>query len=387
MDIEQAKEILQRYREGNSSLSENELMEKWYTQLVATGRLQWTEDEKELMQQIVEARILNEINGSEVNKSEIKLKRTVSLLPHFHWWAAASIIFLLGVAGYFIVYKKTKSQLAKIEFEDIKAPRATKATITLANGQKVYLDSAGSGALAVQGSIKLVMLPGGEIAYRQNREKGSGQIQYNTLSNPRGSRVINMVLADGSKVWLNAASSLTYPVSFHSHERKVSVTGEAYFEVFHDASKPFIVNNGSTNIKVLGTHFNVNAFEDNDNDIKVALLEGSVKINNGHASGLLKPGQEASVSNEIKIEDDIDMDKVMAWKNGYFGFDNASLQSVLKQISRWYDVDVIYAGSNQSRSFVGELQRDLNLSEILKILERNKVKFSLEGKRLIVMPD
>jgi ferric-dicitrate binding protein FerR (iron transport regulator) len=137
----------------------------------------------------------------------------------------------------------------------------------------------------------------------------------------------------------------------------------------------------------LGTHFNVNAFKDDGQDIKITLLEGSVKINNGNATGLLKPGQQALVASEVKIVSDVDLHLVMAWKNGYFQFDKASLQNVMKQISRWYDVDVVYEGYNQPREFAGEIQRDLSLSEVLKILEKNKVHFKIEGKKLRVMPD
>ena len=259
--------------------------------------------------------------------------------------------------------------------------------ITLANGQKVFLDSVSNGALAIQSNVKLVKLANGKIVYQQGTREMSGKMEYNILSNPNGSKVINITLADGSKVWLNAGSALTYPVAFIGNERKVSITGEAYFEVAHDASKPFIVNNGSMGIRVLGTHFNVNAFEDDDNDIKVTLLEGSVKINNGNATRLLNPGQQAVVSKEIKVVNDVDLDLVMAWKNGYFQFDNASLQKVLKEVSRWYDVDVVYEGYNQPRKFVGEIQRDLSLSEVLKILQKNKVHFKIAGKVLWVMSD
>ena len=257
----------------------------------------------------------------------------------------------------------------------------------MANGQNVHLDSAGNGALAIQGNVKLIKLANGKIVYQHNSGEVSTKIEYNTLSNPRGSKVINMTLADGSKVWLNAGSSLTYPVSFIGNERKVLVTGEAYFEVAHDASRPFVVINGSMDVRVLGTHFNVNAFEDDGNDIKVTLFEGSVKINNGNATGLLKPGQQAVVTNDVRVVDNVDLGQVMAWKNGYFQFDNASLQNLLKEVSRWYDVDVVYEGYNQPREFVGEIQRDLSLSEMLKILQKNNVHFKIEGKELRVMPD
>jgi transmembrane sensor len=387
MDIHQTKELLRRYQEGNCTPRENEVIEAWYKQLIKTGEWQWNEGEKDVMQQILETKIMKQVNATEVNDKHIKSKPAVSLLRPTHWWAAASVIVLFGTAGYFLFFnKKTEpTAIVKVKYQDIKAPQISKAVISLANGQKVYLDSLSNGALSI-GPVKLVKLPNGEIAYQQTPGEANGQIKYNTLSNPRGSKVINMLLADGSKVWLNAGSSLTYPVSFHDKERKVSVTGEAYFEVFHDASKPFIVNNGSVNIQVLGTHFNVNAFKDNG-DLKVTLLEGSVKIKNGNTFGILKPGEQASVNTEIKVQNDVDIEAVMGWKNGYFEFNNASLQNVLKEIARWYDVDVIYEGNNQHRSFAGEMQRDLSLSEILKILERNKVHFRIEGKKLIVMPD
>jgi transmembrane sensor len=387
MDIQQAKELLQKYLEGKTTPRENEVVENWYKRLEETGEWQWQQGEKERVQQQLEARLMKQVKGSQEKESEIKLKSTFSLLPRLYWWAAASVIFLLGAFSYFLFFNKvSKQEQHLIVKNDVKAPLSSKAMITLANGQKVYLDSLGNG-LMIAGAVKLVKLPGGEIAYQQKPGEKNNQLKYNTLSNPRGSKVINMLLADGSKVWLNAGSSLTYPVSFYTKERKVAVTGEAYFEVFHDASRPFIVSNGSMNIRVLGTHFNVNAFEDKDKDIKVTLLQGLVEINNGKTSDLLKPGEQASVNEEIKVESDVDLDKVMAWKNGFFGFDNATLHEVLKEISRWYDVEVTYEGTNQSRAFTGEIQRDLSLSEVLKILERNKVHFKIEGKKLIVMPD
>lgn len=382
MSIQQAKDLLQKYQAGNCTPSESELVENWYNQLIDTGEWQWGEGEKNMMEKAIEARIINQINSS--HKNEV-----FYLKARYQWWAAASVILLLAGFSYFLFFHKTikPTQIAKVLPNDIKAPQSNKAMITLANGQTVYLDSVGNGALAIQGNVKLVKLASGQIAYEYGSGKVISKMEYNTLSNPGGSKVINMTLADGSKVWLNAGSSLRYPVLFIGNERKVSVTGEAYFEVTHDASKPFIVNNGSMDVRVLGTHFNVNAFEDDGNDIKVTLLEGSVKINNENATGLLKPGQQAVVTKGIKVLNDVDLDLVMAWKNGYFQFDNASLQNVLKEVSRWYDVNVIYEGKNQPREFVGEIQRDLSLSEMLKLLERNKVHFRIQGKDLRIIPD
>lgn len=382
MNIQQVKELLQRYQTGDCIAEEKELIETWYQQLRETGEWQWGEDEKELMKRVIEQRIRKQPATPYRNK--------VFYLKHrYQWWAAASIILLLGTFSYFLFFHNTTKPelIAKVVSNDVKAPQSNKAMIILSNGHKVFLDSVGSGALAIQGNIKLVKLAGGKIAYQQGSGDINTKMEYNTLLNPRGSKVINMTLADGSKVWLNAASSVTYPVSFIGNERKVSVTGEAYFEVAHDASRPFVVSKGAMNVSVLGTHFNVNAFEDDGHDIKVSLLEGSVKINNGNAASLLKPRQQAVVSNEIKIKKDVDLEQVMAWKNGFFRFDKASLQNVLREVSRWYDVDVVYEGNNQSREFVGAIQRDLNLSEMLKILKVNKVHFKIEGKELRIMPD
>jgi hypothetical protein len=275
-------------------------------------------------------------------------------------------------------------QVAAIS-NDVKAPQSNKAMVTLANGQQVYLDSIKNGALATQGNVTLVKLSSGEIQYQSVSGELSGEMQYNTLFNPRGSKVINMVLTDGTEVWLNAGSSITYPVAFIEKERKVSVSGEVYFEVAHHAAKPFVVAKDAMEVRVLGTHFNINAYEDED-DIKVTLLEGSVKIKNGVTTGLLQPGQQARVTNDIKLFSNVDMDGVMAWKNGYFQFDNASLQDVLKQLARWYDVDVVNEGQTKPRAFVGEMERTLNLSQVLKVLEKNGLHFRLEGKKIIVLP-
>jgi transmembrane sensor len=382
MNIQQAKELLQKYRAGNSTDSENELVERWYQQLVETGEWKWAKGEKEMMQKLIEARLMRKM------KAEPE-KRIFYLRRRNQRWAAATVIFLLaGFSYFFLIHRPSKStEVAEVLNNDVKAPQSNKAVITLANGKKVFLDSVGNGALAIQGNVKLVKFANGKIAYEHHSGEISTKMEYNTLSNPRGSKVINMVLSDGSKVWLDVGSSITYPVAFSENERKVFITGEAYFEVAHDASKPFFVNSGSMNIRVLGTHFNVNAFEDDGPDIKVTLLEGKVKVNNKNAKGLLKPGEQAVVSNKIKILDDVDLDEVMGWKNGYFEFNNSSLQNVLNQVSRWYNVAVVYQGNNKPRQFMGEIQRDLNLSEILKILEKNSVNFQIEGKKIIVLPD
>ncbi|HZW64939.1 MAG TPA: FecR domain-containing protein [Hanamia sp.] len=383
MNIKQAKELLSKYQAGTATGSENELVERWYNQLVETGEWKWSKGEKEMMQKLIEARLMRKINAGGPHR------RPVFYHIRFQRWAAAAVILLFSAIGYFLInhHNSKTQQVAKVVSNDVKAPQQNKAVIRLANGKMIYLDSVGNGALALQGNVQLIKLSNGQIAYTHKQGEVSTKMEYNTLSNPRGSKVIHMVLSDGSKVWLDVASSITYPVSFTGKERRVSITGEAYFEVAHDAMKPFYVNHRDMNIRVLGTHFNVNAFEDEGADIKVTLLEGKVNVNNQASKETLKPGQQAIVNDKIKVINDVDLDEVMGWKNGYFEFNNSGLANVLSQVSRWYNVDVVYKGYNKPRQFMGEIQRDLNLSEILKILAKNGIQFQIEGNKLIVLPD
>lgn len=316
--------------------------------------------------------------------------RRIPLLRKWSW-AAASVLLLLGIGGYFLLAdKENQPAVAVHPPADIAAPAGNRATITLADGTQIFLDSAGQGQLAQQGAIKVVKLANGRIAYQPlgaESNESDYAVTYNTLSNPRGSKVIDMRLSDGSHVWLNAGSAITYPVAFTGDSRRVELEGEGYFEVARDTKRKFVVTTGSVNTEVLGTHFNINAFKDDDQNVKITLLEGAVKVNHGQATGLLEPGQQALVNDEIQIDANVDVAMVMAWKNGYFQFDKASLQSVMKQLSRWYDVEIVYEGYNRPRTFAGEMERSLSLSGVLKILEKNKVHFRIEGKKLIVIPD
>jgi ferric-dicitrate binding protein FerR (iron transport regulator) len=196
-----------------------------------------------------------------------------------------------------------------------------------------------------------------------------------------------MTLSDGSKVWLNAGSSVRFPVAFTGNERKVSITGEAYFEVARDAYKPFIVKdiNRNAEVQVLGTHFNVNTYDD-EPVMKVTLLEGAVKVIKGISTRLLKPGQQAQVGSDVKVITGIDTEEVMAWKNGRFQFKKASLQEVMRQVARWYDVEIVYEGKIIPQEFGGKMQRDLKLSEVLEGLAKSQVHFRIEKKKVVVMP-
>ena len=241
--------------------------------------------------------------------------------------------------------------------------------------------------IAHQGNVRIIKKPNGEISYTGNAAK---EVTYNTLNVPRGSKPLGLTLSDGSQVWLNVGSSLTYPTAFTGKERKVRITGEAYFEIAHNANMPFIVQHNDVMVSVLGTHFNVNTYED-EADERITLLQGLVQVSKNSLSQLLKPGQQAKINhnetNEIKVLDDVNVDEVMAWKEGKFKFgENTDIGTIMRQISRWYDVDIVYKGSINQR-FWGSISKDVNVSRVLKILEATGgVKFKVEGNKIIVMP-
>jgi ferric-dicitrate binding protein FerR (iron transport regulator) len=226
----------------------------------------------------------------------------------------------------------------------------------------------------------------GQLAYNTQNEKPT-EVLYNTLTTPRGGQY-QLVLPDGSKVWLNAASAISYPTAFTGSERKVEIKGEAYFEIAKNTAMPFIVKVNDAQVQVLGTHFNINAYSDED-AIKTTLLEGAVKVTKDAASTLLKPGQQAILgrsSNEIRVQENTDLDAVLAWKNGYFSFNQTDLATIMRQIARWYDVDIVYSDKVPERRFGGEIPRNTNAAEVLKMLEESKVHFRIEGRKVIVLP-
>ena len=266
------------------------------------------------------------------------------------------------------------------------APGTDGALLILADGHHIVLDSAGNGEVAREGNTRIVK-QGGRLSYTVNAPV-KGSPSYNIMRIPRG-RQFQLILPDGSHVWLNAASSICYPIAFTGSERVVEITGEAYFEVAPDARRPFRVQAGEARVDVLGTHFNIMAY-DEENAVRTTLLEGRVKVTRAGASHLLRPGQEARMlrdSHNIQVVDDAPIGEAVAWKNGLFYFHNgSSLQTVMRQIERWYDVSVVYEGEPHEMEFGGKISRNSNLSEVLKILEISKVHFRIEDKKIIVMP-
>ena len=311
---------------------------------------------------------------------------SVSFFRRYRMIAAAIILFI-GVGAYLWVTKKPGRQndIAKITPKHDIPPGGNKAMLTLGDGSTIALDSAASGTLALQGSTKVLKTNKGQLAYNVADEKPT-EVLYNTLTTPRGGQY-QLVLPDGSKVWLNAASSIRYPTSFTGKERRVDITGEAYFEVEKNAGMPFIIKANDVEVKVLGTHFNVNAYSD-EAMVKTTLLEGAVLIARDAVTALLKPGQQAQITTagKLKVIDNADIDEAVAWKNGVFYFNQVDIQTIMRQVARWYDVDIEYQGEIKQRKFGGAIGMDLNLSEVLEGLKETGIHFRIEGKKLIVLP-
>ncbi len=304
----------------------------------------------------------------------------------FRYAAAIIIVFGIGAYLWFIQQDRSRGVATRqpISAENDIAPGHDGAILTLADGTKKVLDSLGNGIVADQNGSR-VILKDGRLAYTFTG-KLSGNAVYNTMSTPKG-RQFQLQLPDGTHVWLNAASSITYPTAFSEKAREVSVTGEVYFEVAKRDKQPFIVKvNEQTRIEVLGTHFNVNAYA-SEPAIRTTLLEGSVRVTAYDQLQTLKPGQQAKVDphEKIKIVDDADINQVMAWKNGLFNFNGYDLKAVMREIGRWYDLEIVYEAEPAAGEVEGEIQRNFSLSQVMKVLQKINVHYRLEGKKLTIM--
>ncbi|SHN29298.1 FecR family protein [Mucilaginibacter sp. OK098] len=308
------------------------------------------------------------------------------------WFQIAAALLVFGTAALIIFNKNTSNQATKKYTADQGAgaivPGSNKAILTLAGGKTIVLKNAANGLLAQTAAGNVLKTNNGQILYStaSKTDAATNQDNINTLSTPRGG-TYQVVLSDGTKVWLNAASSISYPVAFTGKERHVSLSGEAYFEVAKNKEMPFYVSINNVQVKVLGTHFNIAAYND-DNEITTTLLEGAVQVTKNNARSLLRPGQKAIVNNNsdnIAVSD-ADIEDAMAWKNGYFIFDDDDITGIMKKVSRWYDVSVSYQGNVSNQKFGGTFYRSKSITELLQYLEKiGKIHFTVEGRRIIVM--
>jgi len=305
--------------------------------------------------------------------------------------AAAILLVLFGSVGYFFLFDKPAKDIVNIEKpgnlypENDIAPGSDKAILTLADGSKIELDSAAKGAITTQGSVTVINL-NGQLTYN-NKDQSGKNVLFNTITTPRGGQY-QLVLTDGTRVWLNAASSLRYPTTFVGNERKVEMTGEGYFEVAHNAQSPFKVSVNNVEIQVLGTTFNINAYMD-EAGIKTTLLEGSVRVLSGDKKVIIAPGEQANInknSDNIFISKNVDIEGVVAWKNGIFYFENMPFDEMMRHLSRWYNLEVEYENGVPDIEFGGKMGRDVHLSKILEFFRKVGVQCRLEEneKKLII---
>ncbi len=326
--------------------------------------------------------------------SQVKKDQTHIVKLYKNRWlqiAAACFLLLTGGVLYFSHQNKPQTDASQLmaSRKTLIVPGSNKAFLTMANGKIILLSNASNGVLAKTNSGNISKIRNGQIAYNTTDagKVNDGQsIGDNILTTPKGGEY-EVVLPDGTKVWLNAASSLNYPVAFTGHDRQVKLIGEAYFEVAKNKNKPFYVNINNVQVRVLGTHFNVEAYNDDEN-IKTTLLEGSVQISKNNTHSILAPGQQAVInknSNNIVVST-ADIDDAMAWKNGYFIFDHDNIQGIMKKVSRWYDVDVTYQGNFTDLKFGGTFYRSKSVEELLQHLESvGNIHFAIKGRRIIVM--
>ncbi|MFT3747138.1 MAG: FecR domain-containing protein [Agriterribacter sp.] len=304
-----------------------------------------------------------------------------------YWVAAAAILVAITSAALLYIYfpgKTTPVATTNIAHpaKDIPAPAISKATITLQNGKRLAVDSLAIGTTALQEETAIQKTADGHIIYA-GKNASTTEIYFNTLSNPRGSSVIQLTLSDGTKVWLNVESEIRYPVAFTGTSREVEMKGEAYFEVAKDAAKPFMVKSNGTTVQVTGTHFNINAYTD-EASLNVSLLEGGVKVSKDNNMVVLAPGEQAQVGGNIKIDAHADMEQVMAWKNGSFSFKGEDIYATMRQLSRWYNVNIQFKEA-VSEKFYGDISRQKNISSVLKMLETTgSVHFKTIGNMIEV---
>lgn len=364
-------DIIYRYKTGTASEQDKAFLESWYLQ---------HQDQEEFRYEL-DSRLedAEEIWGN-LQKQSRKTKRFAA------WPAVAAAVFVVvfGAAYLFVQQREGLNPFKQIAAQDV-APGGNKAILTLADGTKVSLTDAKKGEIADQAGVVLEKGEEGQIVYAvPAHEKTLKSIEFNTIETPRGGQ-FQIHLPDGSKIWLNAASSLKYPVCFEgAKERKVELKGEAYFEIAKDKTKPFIVESQSQSVKVLGTHFNINAYTD-EASVKTTLLEGSIQVSSGLVTQQIRPGQQAILTNQHFNIISVDAQEATAWKKGNFEFDNADIQAVMRQLSRWYDIQVIYIGEIPKLHYSGCLPRNSNISVVLNMLkETGKINFKLDKKTITV---
>ena len=390
-DSGQIEQLLQRYLRDELSREEvQELMDYILQHPVLAGELLDRDRSEAFSEKLLNPpalpaaaskrmyeRLLTVIRNGSVNTKE-KTTPVRRMSPRWRWIAAAVVTFIIITAAYFWQSWKWKptQQIAHTTIIKDVLPGKTGAILTLADGSHVVLDSAGNQQIVRQGNVQITN-QNGQLTYNSSRNS-TGESSFNTLTTP-AARQYKLVLPDGSKVWLNAGSSIRYPTAFKGKTREVEINGEAYFEVAHNASKPFRVKTGNIIIEDIGTAFNINAYGD-EPAVKTTLVEGSIRLHAGSNNKILRPGMQGAVpQGETSIAtNNVDVDEIIAWKEGLFNFNNLDIETVMRQIGRWYNMQIIYEGRKPEGQFSGIIDRNTNLAFILKSLEYSGMRFKVE---------
>jgi transmembrane sensor len=365
-----------KWKNGTIKAKEKEEFETWYAS--------FDDNELEELSNETVDQLRRRLYQSILTKERIAPIKNRSL----HWKyvaAAAAILIVIGVSLFFNA-KNPVQTIVQNHINEI-IPGRNNATLTLANGTKISLSDAKNGTLALQNDVQVQKNTDGQIVYDLLHNEVEATNDFNAMTTPRGGQY-QVVLSDGTKVFLNAGSSLRYPVRFSGATRKIELVGEAYFEVSKDKHHPFIVVTNEQEVEVLGTHFNINSYAD-EPQVRTSLLEGSVKVSSVKTSKskLLKPGQQAIMSDGQLSVINTDVDMAVAWKDGYFMFNSEPIESIMRKISRWYDVEVIYSGKVPTDDFGGTVKRGSDIKSVLRKLElTGKIHFKIDGRRIIVSP-
>ncbi|WP_316789352.1 FecR family protein [Pedobacter frigoris] len=382
MNEREAAELLDKYNKGVASPSEKAIVQHWYlmesaVQNSGTDHLDYTHLKSKMWKNI------STTTGIDHTKA-----KTFRLWPRIA--AAMLLLITLGTLAY--LYQDTpenrqKTWQKQIAKSGIKSG-GNNAVLILADGSRISLNDANNGKITNQAGVDIVKTADGKLVYTvaKTTPGSAASNALNTIETPRGGQY-QINLPDGTTVWLNAASSLRFPITFSKTERRVELTGEAYFEVARNEHLPFRVVSNKQTVEVLGTHFNVNSYTD-EPIIKTTLLEGSVKVLTEGTSKVIKPGQQAEVSDSkssLKVKN-IDAQEVISWKNNVFHFENADIKNIMRQMERWYNIDVEYSGDIPDRIYEGELSRKANLDEVLKMLSYAGINFRITGKTIVVTP-
>jgi ferric-dicitrate binding protein FerR (iron transport regulator) len=372
----ETNELMQLIKVSEDDEALSALIKKAWENVHPDAREFSAEESEQMLQSI-----LQELNSEE--REEIPEPKVRSL-----WWlraAAASVLIVGGLALYWLEgrpRKKAELAVAPTQVTDI-PPGGNRAVLAFSDGRKVVLDDVANGTLGKHGAAQFTKTRDGQLSIVVSKTIKPADLQTNTLSTPKGGEY-QITLADGSKVWLNASSSIRFPTVFADKNRIVEITGEAYFEVTKDKRRPFKVRFGASEVEVLGTSFNIMAYQD-EKESKTTLVEGSVKLLNGSESKKLRPGEQGAILSSGTIQTAIvDIEREIAWKQGLFYFRDSGIEEIMRQAARWYNVEVSYQGKIPRRQFTGKVARNVNISELLKMLRYAGVNCQIENKNIVV---